>query len=129
MKRKSKDRNNISFEQQCSSLLPEYLQWLKIFCRSQYFFASVIIAIFFTFQHLITLVYKGIIYRISYDVWRYALPLFWSNFNFVVHFIAYSILNDEVILNVRINLCAITQAAAKYKIALGRTKRRYQRRN
>ena len=33
-------------------------------------------------------------------------------------------MNDEVILNVRMNLCAITQAAAQYKIALGRTKRR-----
>ena len=50
--------------------------------------------------------------------------VFYSNSNIKVYFIAYPILNDEVILNVRINLCAITQAAAKYKIALGRTKRR-----
>ena len=49
---------------------------------------------------------------------------FCSNFNSVHYFIAYSILNDEVILKVRNILCVITQAAAKYKIPLGRTKRR-----
>ena len=98
-----------------------YSDW-KYFV-GQYFFASVILAIFLRLQYLITLLYKAIIYRITYDVFgRY-------NSNSVVYFIACSILNDEVILKIRINLCVITQAAAKYKIALGRTKRRYQRRN